>query len=482
MIDICVAPTFMRDYSKAGVGLQHLAEGCVKDLIRLATDLPTTWRRRYDRVEGLQAETTVLEIDVAGGPRLLAVDDNRVILWRLGDHGLINRVTRGNPSLPVDGDPLPPQFLPAVRSKLFPPDVAEVHVDYGAERTADWIYWLDDEQAEAGSRIAASIEQAILEERPVMEGLFGGPGTGKTTILVWLLKALTDLEPGGFDLDVRLVAPISVVNQIENSTGWRLDRFQLRLEDSYEAKSPDVILIDDPQSIADIDEVHARHPSSSLVFGFDPLQMGESITDATLHAWLDALGATAQWFGSCYRQKRVVGEASKHVADVVAASSPFLRSDKIDVYRDERSVLTEQANRVNFVNPSGRVATVLAPDWDEWESYWRTMYDLRRQGRLWNHWPPLLIIQDPEAEVPDNWLRRADSVATHRISTNELETVKGLEYQHVLLVLGHDLYSSLQDGFTGSGQAQYNRFRLFRIPFSRAKDSLVTFVFESRGR
>jgi len=134
------------------------------------------------------------------------------------------------------------------------------------------------------------------------------------------------------------------------------------------------------------------------------------------------------------------------------------------------------------VNPSGRVSTITSPEWATWEAYWRRLYELRRRGRLWEHWPPLLIVRDRDAEVPENWLDGADAFATDRISADELDLVKGLEYQHVLLILGQDLYSSLENGFTGSGQAQYNRFRLSRIPFSRAKDSLVTFVCQTTHR
>lgn len=48
------------------------------------------------------------------------------------------------------------------------------------------------------------------------------------------------------------------------------------------------------------------------------------------------------------------------------------------------------------------------------------------------------------------------------------------------MLLGRDLYDRTNAGFEGSGQAEYNRYRLFRIPFSRAKDSLATFVFPDR--
>lgn len=477
-LSIHVAPTFMRDYRKAGVPLQSLAEGAVKDLIRLATSDPKGWRRRYDRVAGLKPPPPVLEIDLAGGPRMLAVDDGDLTLWRMGDHGLIDSVVRSKPPLPTQREPLPSHFLPGSRLRLFPEDADEGFIDYANERTADWAYWLDDQQFEAATRITAAIEDAFLGEARSIHGIFGGPGTGKTTILVWLLKTLSTVEPGGAELDVVLAAPRSVVNQIENSTGWDLGAFSLRNRGADD-EEPDVVLVDDPDSLYSVEAILAEHPDASVVFGFDPLQMGESITDTDLQAWLTRSGASAEWFTSCYRQKAVVGRAAKHVADTVAASSPFLRQDKKQQHHQERADLTRRSNDTTFVNPSGMVQTIVDPTVDQWESYWRHLYQLRRSGRLWDHWPPLLVITDPEASIPARWLSRLDAIASHRASTDELLTVKGLEYQHVLMLLGERLYRSLEDGFEGSGQNAYNRYRLFRIPFSRAKDSLVTFVFPS---
>ena len=58
----------------------------------------------------------------------------------------------------------------------------------------------------------------------------------------------------------------------------------------------------------------------------------------------------------------------------------------------------------------------------------------------------------------------------------QVASIKGMEYQHVLLVIGEDLFEQLESGFEGSGQGEYHNRRMMRIPFTRAKDSLVTIV------
>jgi len=65
------------------------------------------------------------------------------------------------------------------------------------------------------------------------------------------------------------------------------------------------------------------------------------------------------------------------------------------------------------------------------------------------------------------------------ITLDEIRSIKGLEFQHVFLFLKRDLYEQVEYGFKGSGQRVYNQRRLLRIPFSRAKDSLVTFVLDN---
>lgn len=483
---LSIAPTFERDYRKAGVQLQHLVEGAVKDLIRRATADPGGWRRLYDRVAGLKR--TVLEIDLAGGPRMLALDeDDEVVLWRMGDHSLIDRLG-AKPTYPSERLPLPDHFRPERHIRLFPPDAGDVYVDYANERTADWIYWLDEEQQLLAEGIHERVVDAYLDGTRTIEPIFGGPGTGKTTILVWLLKQLAVVEADGEQLDVAIAAPASVLNQIENTTGWDLAPLHVSsrlidlLNDSDSDRgAPDVVLVDDPAGLADVAALVKRYPGASVVFGFDPLQLAESITDDELASWLSAHNCHEAWLTTCFRQKEVVGAAAKQVADVVSASSPFLAADKISRYRSERSSITERANGMRFVNPSGVVRTYEDPTIEQWDAYWQALYSLRRQGRLWDHWPPLVVVRDPAADIDERWLMRIDAVASHRRTVDQIEMLKGLEYQHVLLLLSRPLYDALDRGFEGSGQAKYNRYRLLRIPFSRAKDSAVTFVFPTVG-
>jgi hypothetical protein len=472
-----VCPQFLRDYRSAGVGLQHLAERKIQDLQRRAGGDPTGWRRGYDRVERLKARANVLEIDLAGGPRLLAIDyGEALVLWRMGEHDITTKAQHGQiPSLDESTD-APPLFFPSARLRFFPENEDQGFSIYGPELLREWVYWLDEEQQRVGTDIEERVTEAVLEERGSIDVIVGGPGTGKTTLLLWLLKSLSNVDSNGAGLDVRFNAPVTVVNQLEDGTGWDLKGLYLQ-PGILQGPPPDAILMDDPGSLADISEMSTRLPRSSIIAGFDPLQMTAAITDLDFDNWTKKTSARVSWLGVSYRQKEVVGQFAKRVADVVAESSPFLAKAKRTKYTSERQEITRRCNNLTFANPTGMIQSYENPTPEEWEQYWERLYRLRRNGELWNYWAPLLVVSDPDALVPPAWLSRIDSVANNRISTNELRRIKGLEFQHVLMLLSKQTFATLNSGFTGSGQRGYDLIRLYRIPFSRAKDSLVTFVF-----
>ena len=102
------------------------------------------------------------------------------------------------------------------------------------------------------------------------------------------------------------------------------------------------------------------------------------------------------------------------------------------------------------------------------------------QAGQWGYWPPLLVavIDDGMDQLPPEWSRylRSSGVHHHVLGPGELAKAKGVEYQHVFLIMGNELFKHLDAGFEGSGRNLYEHRRLLRIPYSRAKDSLALFA------
>ena len=175
---------------------------------------------------------------------------------------------------------------------------------------------------------------------------------------------------------------------------------------------------------------------------------------------------------SCYRQKAEVGALAKSVADAVAASSLFLRADKKADFSADRQRLTSIANTLRFPNPSGYARTFPNATISDWRQYLSWV----KQQQLWAHWAPLLVVVDEAAAFPKTWEKEASRIRHDVVNMRDIASIKGLEYQHVALVITPEKHADVTGGFSGSGQSLYHQYRLIRIPFSRAKDSMVTFV------
>lgn len=62
------------------------------------------------------------------------------------------------------------------------------------------------------------------------------------------------------------------------------------------------------------------------------------------------------------------------------------------------------------------------------------------------------------------------------VTLDDVESIKGLDFQHVLLVMGEANYREASAGFQGVGRRVYENRKLLRIPFTRARDSMTVLV------
>src|SRR5262249_13350114 len=131
------------------------------------------------------------------------------------------------------------------------------------------------------------------------------------------------------------------------------------------------------------------------------------------------------------------------------------------------------ANSLTFRNPSGYAASYPNATLADWRLHLSWM---SKQGGLSAHWPALLVVVDENTKLPPAWSRELEPLPHERFPLSKIQVaIKGLEYQHVVLVLSRDRLNAIERGFTGSGRPLYNEFRLLRIPFTRAKDSIGVF-------
>jgi hypothetical protein len=99
-----------------------------------------------------------------------------------------------------------------------------------------------------------------------------------------------------------------------------------------------------------------------------------------------------------------------------------------------------------------------------------------------NRMPILVVVDEFTDAYRWSWKGKFGGRGYKVIGLKELRTVKGLEFQWVVLVIRKSLYHELQTGFTGSTQRIYHQRRLLRIPFTRARDGILTLVLPDMDR
>lgn len=73
----------------------------------------------------------------------------------------------------------------------------------------------------------------------------------------------------------------------------------------------------------------------------------------------------------------------------------------------------------------------------------------------------------------DSWLT---GVRHCIVGLRGARTVKGLDFQHAVLLMGPELYDSTQTPFKGVSRSVYESRKHLRIPFTRARDSLTVLL------
>ncbi len=476
-MEIKVTRRFLKAYRKASPSLQGLAEGAIRDFVNRQRSSPKTVLQNYDRIANFPDQ--VIEIDLAGGPRLLAnYTSDRLLLLDMGKHDVVKYYDINKFLVDIQDEAIAPEeFLPNSKRKFFIqlPDKTSPSIKYEEEISPEWLYFLEDEQQSVFEAIGTEFLNDNFRKKKI-HFIMGGPGTGKTCILLNLLKYFVDLN---FRVGIKISRDL--VSYLRSSTQFDISPYLVSelmgSFDRQESDSLDLLLVDDPASLDEFTLRVYQNWSLFAVLAFDPLQLYDDYTDSYFDNLASEYMIQRHMLHVCYRQKEHVGRATKHVMDTIAASTPFLREDKIEAFRRQRSKIVQLSNEIRFVNPAGHVLYYPNFDINHLKREIRRILD--NEWLMWQHWPGLLIIlndcelSQAEYDALSPLLKRN---YVKIISFDQIEMIKGLEFQHVFIFIKRNLFDELHDGFRGSGQKTYTQRRLLRIPFSRAKDSLVVFA------
>jgi hypothetical protein len=465
---IVTSERFRQDQSKANAELARLIDSEVVHLAERAEQRPTLVLRDYTLRKNTKVDVPILEIEVGGGFRMLAAhfEGRELCLLMSGAHDTVYREFDGSQKVILNRaqrsrEPYrsTSQHLAGttVEQMLEHRESFEVDRRWAEELTDQWVYFLDDTQADVATEIADAVIEAVADGKARTLLLLGGPGTGKTAILLRLMSELDGLVRLSFSCSPRLGEYLGA-------------RTSLPIAEWRSSEEPDVVVIDDPRTLFEARPIAPGPPVR--VVAMDLLQLAETPDDATVRALLNEPGVAGYKLEECYRQKEEVGAQALEVSRRIAASTPFLSSRKVERREQDHALVHELSLSLRFTNPAGVFVAKEACTESDVAAHaaW-----LEAQALRWDGWPPIAVVVDDEPGASD--LADAfsdlpvDLIPRHRIE----ELIKGLDYDHVVLLLGAETYRAAFHGFAGSGTRRYEEYRKLRIPFTRARDSLAVF-------
>ena len=335
---------------------------------------------------------------------------------------------------------------------------------YEAELNEDWIQFLDRDQSRVVDEILRSLSRTSNEMKTIF--LMGGPGTGKTVVLLNLATRLANLGR-------------AVSFQLNPQVEKYLKRGVQRVPGVNKGFGPGVtVLIDDPLNIDEFADALRRaraNKCSAVIIGFDPLQWHERKMEQKFRQICENNRYEYFPLWKCYRQSFGVGKKSHSVLErIYGNSSRFIHEEKQLAERIETQPYLDLTLGMEFVDQEGRYVvykTQILKRLEEEEKRVRSRID------LWSHTPAVCFVFDDELIAEYRKLVDQQFKGINRVSypLSRYREIRGVEFQELFLFTTKEFWSKVNEGEVGLGKHLWEKITSLHTIFSRPKDSLVIF-------
>jgi Txe/YoeB family toxin of Txe-Axe toxin-antitoxin module len=489
MLEVKWTPRFKQKLERYN-GVQDYVAAKTAGLVRKYNADPVNWSYSLEKLKDKSFKSTqVYRLPITSGDRLVFVIDNKnLILADIGNHDVMDDYSRipkssrdldlsragkpdvwfvremhGHLSQPKDGDTKPAVDLAKVLNET-QIGLSERWL-YEEELDEGWIQYLDQNQISVVEEILQELE--IDDDFLKVHFIYGGPGTGKTVVLLNLALQLSNQGR-------------SVSFMLNDQVAKYLNRGKQKVPGVNLGYGPGVtVLLDDP---ATIDEFASaiRHAQSSkcraLVVGFDPLQWHERKMESKLKAICEKVDYSFSQLWICYRQSFGVAKKSIELTQAIfERSSRFLDHSKVAAEKQELQEHIDLISGMEFVDNSGRYMvyeSALVENLNQERRRFKSRID------LWKHSPSACFIY--EDALIDKWrsIVKAEFSGAYKqdLLLSKYPSIRGVEFQEVFLYLTVEFWKKINQGQYGLNASNWEKLTSLHTIFSRAKDSLVIFI------
>jgi hypothetical protein len=481
-------PRFQEHYRRYN-GINEFVVKKTAELVKKATSDPEKWHFDLEKLKDSSfVGVSAFRFKVTSGDRLIVVvEGSQLILADIGDHDVMDdyskmsRTARDEDlknSAPISGTfkkflNLALTAKPNEASPLL--DLSQVLTGavegddsrwlFEAELSEEWIHFLDQEQAQISESLLQKL--VIPSDEMSVEFVMGGPGTGKTVVL---LNLATNLEQAGRSVSFEASPPVI---KYLSSGGRRVPGAQMGF-------GPGVVaLIDDPSSSKVLADSLRRAKSAgcrAIVIGFDPLQWHERKMEANFRKIFENTKYEFYPLWTCYRQTSGVGKKTLELTEkIYHASSRYLDTLKQKAEREELQPYIDLSLGMSFVDDTGRYVIY---DTNIEHNYRTEIRRFRARIDRWKHTSPIAFVFDDD--LPKEFVKslKDDATGLNRteIPLSRYREIRGVEFQELFLFVTSEFWNDLNNGKMGVGSEEWEKLACLHTVLSRPKDSLSLYV------
>ncbi len=467
---------FQRNYERYN-GQRARVRSRILELQKKMEENPTSWLRTMERLQ--DPVSNIYRFKITDGDRLIFSAKDGLLLIDVGPHTVIEEYQALDNQIKheiLNAKSEVPSYLLSGPSNLGSSTLIKKAVDshntfdnsemrwlYEEELSEAWLQFLDTRQL--------LVKESILNKVKVPGSfefhlILGGAGTGKTVVLLNLALSLS-------------AAGRNVICQFSDQVTKYLNSGKQRVPGAGLSMQPGtVVLLDDPLDFDTLKKklVEARKSETrALVVALDPFQWVERRVYEKFHDLMDLVGPTQHNLDVCYRQSKNVGEqAIAYTKSILDKTSPFIIDSKIAEHKKQFDPLKKICiDDITFVDEGGRYK-VYQENLDE--NFELEFERFLARDDKWKHWHPVLLIYDPIVSVPIAWDKKIKGNNVLLKSMDQVNKIRGPEFQEVFLLLSGKTWKKLQEGVPGAGVVDWEKLLAFHTILTRSKDSTIIFV------